>query len=96
MRIELEIIKVENSVFTFKDIIDETYDLLLEFYGISKPVVGNKITLDERLLDESYEGFCQPYAFKLVSLTEYDSKNPQDFALLDGKSGKFTLRRVYG
>lgn len=96
MHIELEIIKVENSVFTLKDVIEETYNLLIEFYGINKPVVGDKITLDERLLDDEYEGYCQPYAFKLVDRNAFDEEVQQDFIGLENKEGYFILRRIYG
>lgn len=75
---------------------EEKTALILEFYGVSKPTVGDIIAIDEKLLDPSYEGFCQPYAFKLCENRVSMPKNDAEYIAL--KSGKFSyvLKRIYG
>ncbi len=74
----------------------KNYDLIFEFYFMDAPVVGDKISLSENLLDEKYEGYCQPYAFKPVKNGEYNEKEKVDFAMLETKKGRTLLRRIYG
>lgn len=70
--------------------------LILEFYGVNSPTVGDIIAINEKLLDPSYEGFCQPYAFKLCENKVSMPKDDAEYIAL--KSGKFSyvLKRIYG
>lgn len=70
--------------------------LILEFYGVNSPTVGDIIAINEKLLDPSYEGFCQPYAFKLCENRATMPKDDAEYIAL--KSGKFSyvLKRIYG
>lgn len=75
---------------------NKNYDLILEFYSMNNPVVGDKISLSKNLLDVNYEGYCQPYAFRPVKNSEYNEKEKVDFAMLENKDGRILLRRIYG
>lgn len=96
--IELEITKVENhKYYLFCKEYNENYALFFEFFGITIPKTGDKISLDEKLLDPYYEGYCQPYSFEVVERrSEYDTSKKIEFAILYSNDKKHLLRRIYG
>lgn len=96
--INLEITKVENhKYFLFCKECDLMFTSLFEFYGITSPKVGDTISLDEKLLDPYFEGYCQPYAFELVhNRNDFDENKKTEFAILCTNDKKYLLRRIYG
>ena len=76
---------------------NEMFDLFLEFYGIDKLKVNDTITFDEKLLNKKWEGYAQPYAFKLVkNQKDYDESKKIEFAVLTLEGKDFLVRRIYG
>ncbi len=70
------------------------HSLIMEFYGIPAPEVGDSILINEKLLDKNYEGYAQPYAFKLDGGA---IRNEDTEKIAVHKQGKnYVLKRVYG
>ena len=93
----LEIKKFDGITYScFDKKNNKIYHMIFEFYFMNAPIVGDKISLSENLLDEKYEGYCQPYAFKPAKNSEYSEKEKVDFAMLENKNGRTLLRRIYG
>ncbi len=72
------------------------YNLILEFYGIKNPEVGDSIIINSKLLDPKFEGYCQPYAFESCkkSLSEFGEET--EYIVLHSKNEDIVLQRVYG
>ena len=96
--VKLKIIKVNdyNNYNLINVDTNEIYSLFLEFYGISKPKAEDLIAIDERLLDSSYEGYCQPYAFKLCEDKVSLPKNDPEYIALKTGEFSYVLKRIYG
>lgn len=75
---------------------NKTYSLYLEFYGIDKPKVGDCLAINEKLLDRNYEGYCQPYAFKLCENENKINANDIEKIALNLGNKKYVLKRIYG
>ena len=76
-----------------------TKELMIEFFDIEKPKVGSYILMNKKLLDEKYEGYCQPYCFEFYM--EYEDKNvlPVDnpeYIVIFNKNKNIIMQRVYG
>lgn len=69
--------------------------LILQFYGIQSPQVGDVLLLNERLLNPKDEWFSQPYAFEALEDSD-DGLKEIDLAGLITKDKKYLLKRVYG
>ena len=96
--VKLQIIRTDayNKYLLLNTKTQANLSLILEFYGVNSPTVGDIIAINEKLLDPSYEGFCQPYAFKLCENKVSMPKDDAEYVAL--KSGKFSyvLKRIYG
>lgn len=81
--------------FDFVDKNSKTvHSLIMEFYDIPTPEVGDCILINEKLLDKNYEGYAQPYAFKFDGGA---MKNDDIEKIAVHKHGKnYVLKRVYG
>ena len=89
--------KKQNKYLLVDEKHNVVHDLFFEFHGIEMPNVGDTIELDERLLDKTFEGFAQPYAFEPVKhKSEYDERNKIDYAILNILGKDVLLRRIYG
>ena len=59
---------VKEKEYNRYNLVDESttkyYSVVLEFYNMKKPELNSYLQIDERLLDENYEDYCQPYAFE--------------------------------
>lgn len=96
--VKLKIIKVNNyNNYNLINVdTNDMYSLFLEFYGINKPKAGDLIAIDERLLNPSYEGYCQPYAFKLCENKVSVPQNDAEYIALKTGEFSFVLKRIYG
>lgn len=72
---------------------EKSFLLVLELYGVNKPKAGDKLTISEKLIDETWEGYTQPYAFEL---TESKQLEEQEFILLQTANKNYFLKRIYG
>jgi len=78
---------------------DKEYNLVLEFYGVDKPNVGDMLLIHELLLDPKWENYTQPYAFEVktdVSLKKIKDDNNEEFIVLRTRNKNYALRRIYG
>lgn len=76
---------------------DKKFRVVLDFFGVEQPKVGDVIALHKNLLDEKSAEFTGFYAFEVENTkhTEY-SKTDQEIALYQTGDKKFVLKRVYG
>ena len=75
------------------------FQVVLDFYGINKPKVRDKILINERLLDIYWEGYTQPYCFELINNIKPNqvlSVNDTEYIVLGTLGKNFVLKRVYG
>lgn len=71
-------------------------ELVLQFYGIDAPKVGDHIFLHESLLDKKNKNFTQPYCFELFEGDFPQKEFDAEFAVLKTDDKVFVLKRVYG
>ena len=94
--LEIESVNQFNN-YTLKDKKNnKSYNLYMEFYGIQKPVNGSSIALNEFLLNPNYEGYSQPYAFKLCENENSLNLNDTEKIALKTNTNKYILKRLYG
>ena len=79
----------------------KTCEIVLEFYGVDKPEVGDEILIHENLLNPDWCFFTQPYAFELITNKTIDevrmANNAELIAFTSLKSkDSFVLKRIYG
>lgn len=99
--VRLEIISEDKGLYELKKAKrpSPVYELLIEFYGIEKPSVGSIILMDERLLDEKYEGFSQPYSFEYYMEYVDDKAAPiegTEHIVLFDNNKSIIMERIYG
>lgn len=72
--------------------------LVLEFYGVPAPQVGDGLLIHESLLDTHSAEYTQPYAFELDDVDPQFVKDANDptHVLLNAQGKIFALRRIYG
>ncbi len=75
---------------------NKTYSLFLEFYGIDNPKIGDFIAIDKNLLNPSFEGYAQPYAFELTNEEPTVIKNSKEYVILNTNKTNYVLKRIYG
>ena len=98
---KLEIIKVNNYIYTLKDEESNIYEFTLEFHDLkSLPQEGDYIFMSEELLDKEYQEYSDFYAFgalndpsgRIIKRTH----NIQDVIVISNNSNKKYLKRLYG
>ena len=76
------------------------HTLMLEFYNVKNPKVGDRLFISKNLLDINFEGFCQPYAFTVANENEIEKFAQNNFdneiAVLFNSNNKTILKRIYG
>lgn len=78
---------------------DSVFNTVLEFYGVTKPSVADKLMIHEKLFNTKWQGYSQPYAFEVVEdMTPNEVKNLNhcEFIVLGSKGKNYVLKRVYG
>lgn len=72
--------------------------LVMEFYGVDTPKIGDELRVPEILLDKNWENYAQPYAFEKIAINpmNVEKLNNSDLIVLKTKEDIFTLMRVYG
>ena len=94
---ELKIYNINDYKYTLVDEKNKKgYTLIFEFYNTPKVSIGDKICMDAKLLDVTYPGYAQPYAFECVEVNEINKTRKEDYAILKTKQGTFLLKRLYG
>lgn len=96
--IECKIIKcLDNNEYAIK-CGEDVHNLVLEFYGMENPIVGDELIINEILLDNNWENFSQPYAFEKIAINPLNvSKlHNNDLIILKTKDKLCTLKRIYG
>lgn len=73
----------------------QKHSLVLEFYKLNNPKVGDVLLLDESLLNRNSKNFSQPYAFEKLD-NEEKNISENDLACLVCKDKKYILKRIYG
>lgn len=100
--LKIKEIKEYNEYILHDELTNKDYRLILEFYGIDSPQVGDFLLLHKNLLDPQNQWYSQPYAFEILtdddsSLKEESSKIKDiDLAALSTKDKKYVLKRIYG
>jgi hypothetical protein len=92
-----EINKFNEYVLEDKD--KNNYSLIMEFYDVQKPEVGDTLLLHENLLNKNSAEYSQPYSFGAL-----DNKCGREKSLLTEteiiglqyKNKKIMLKRIYG
>ena len=72
--------------------------LIFQFFGV-EPKVGDKISFHKKLLDKTFAGFAQPYAFEPIKSSKDALLNigkDLDLAVLVCGNKKIMLKKVYG
>lgn len=75
------------------------YTQTIELYGIAGLEVGNRIKINNKLLDTKDSNYTQPYAFKLVDteqVKQINKKNELEYIVVEKNAKKYLLKRVYG
>ncbi len=96
-----EIVEVnKHNEYVLINKVDKTrIELQLEFYGVNKPSVGDKILIHASLLNKKSSAYTQPYAFERSEefqpkqVKEMDMK---EFIVLRKNNKNHTLKRIYG
>ncbi len=98
---KLEIKKINKfNSYLFEDAENKcNIELILEFYGLDKPTVGDKLLIHEELLNTKSPEFTQPYAFELdkeINSKQVKDLNMKEFVVLRKNNKNYTLKRIYG
>ncbi len=98
---KLEIIRVDNYMYTLKDNENNLYIFTFEFHSMKKkPQVGDYIYLSDELLDKEYIEYSESYAFGSLDDTSgrkiEENKNTQDLIVIQQGEKKKYLKRLYG
>ena len=77
---------------------NQELELTLEFFGVNKPIVGDKLLIHSDLLDKTSKIYSQPYAFELVDEDPklIKQKNDREFIVLRVNKKNCVLKRIYG
>lgn len=99
--VNFEIVKIEKWNYILKDIkLNKIYTKGLEFHDLPQPVkVGDKIAMHKQLLDSTYAGYSNLYAFgNLKNPAGRDVYSTDDMDVIAVKQDdKITyLKRLYG
>ncbi len=97
MDLKLKVVQLKpyNQYVLLDEASQKTFSLVLEFYGVKSPQINDFLVLNEKLLDQNFEGYCEPYAFTPLE----DSDEIRDESELSGlicSGEKYVLKRVYG
>lgn len=98
--IKLEVIKIEDYFYEFKDENNVTYNLNLEFLDLEEPLhIGNQISMNSRLLDPKYEEYSTSYTFGNLD-NKYGKENLTiddiDVIKIIKDDKEIYLKRLYG
>ena len=77
------------------------YSLSFQFFGSDNLSKGDKVYLDEKYLDKTWENFSQPYVFSAIKedlVKKVDNFDDSEFISVYYTSNKntATLKRIYG
>ncbi len=76
------------------------YTLMLEFYDVEKPQIGDRLLISKTLLDKNSQLFCQPYAFAAADKSVIDNfaqnYSNDDIVVLSNLNKNIILQRIYG
>ncbi len=84
----------KNNEYVLIDNLNITYSVFLEFYECEPLCTNDKITMDARLLDPKFEGYCMPYAFLPDTLNT--DKIDLEHIIVNKNGNCVTLKRIYG
>ena len=76
-----------------------SFELVLEFYGVDKPKVGDKMLISEKLFDKNSQFYTQPYAFEISNTkkaSEVKQTNDINYIVLSVNDKVCVLKRIYG
>ena len=78
---------------------DKELEIMIEFIGIDKPNVGDKMLIHEDLLDTKLKHYTQPYTF--IYLEDYEpilvqENEDKEYIILRINDENFSLKRIYG
>jgi len=74
-------------------------NVMLELWGVNSPAVGDKILLNEELLNKNSSLYTQPYSFERVDAVDpmmIKESNDREFIILSSNQSIYTLKRIYG
>ena len=77
----------------------EEEKVCFEFLGVNKPIVGDKILINEDLLDEKSSTYTQPYTFKRIDNVDphkVKDLNNKDYIVISLNENIYVLKRIYG
>lgn len=97
---KLQVIKIENYMYTLKAKHEEEYKINIEFLDIEKELKeGDYINLNEELLNPKYEGYSKSYTFGSLE-NEYGKPNISledvDVIKIETDELEIYLKRLYG
>lgn len=97
MDLKLKVVQLKpyNQYVLLDEASQKTFSLVLEFYGVRSPQINDILVLNEKLLDQNFEGYCEPYAFAPLE----DGDKIRDKSELSGlicSGEKYILKRIYG
>lgn len=86
---------LKNNLYVLKSE-GEIYRLILEFYNMKNPSLGDEILISKKLLDEKWKGYTQPYAFEKISEYRDTKELNEEFLVLENCDQKILAKRIYG
>ena len=89
---------LENNAYVLK-CGAKRHNVVLEFVGVDKPCVSDRVLMHEELLNKASPYYSQPYAFVVsgeVLAHEVKERNMVDFIVLGVKNQLYVLKRIYG
>ncbi len=98
MMMKLEIIEINNQIYTLKDINSKIYKIQFEFQDINlKLNKGDYINISEKLLDNKNEEYSNYYVFGTLN-NKYGRREPtsDDLIYITTNSKIIKLKRLYG
>ena len=99
---QLQVLDVNpNYRCTCKNLQDgTTTDLVIALHstkGVNYPKIGDKITLDDRLLNKSSINYVEPYSFELEqTIDKFEWNVELEDLLLTRHNKKYLFKRIYG
>ncbi|MGN1200957.1 MAG: hypothetical protein ACI4R8_01650 [Candidatus Caccovivens sp.] len=96
--IQLKVKEIKtNGEYVLQEKDGQTQSLILEFYDITPPVVGDTLFVHRNLLNRSSKKFTQPFAFEPLSVENENQKvDDEEMIGLHTQNGDVVLKRIYG
>lgn len=89
------LLEIEKGQTKFKK--ENTFELVIEFYGMDKPKENSYLLINEKLLDKNSSEYTQPYSFELCKTKiKKEELIDSNYAILKVENKNLLLKRICG